>query len=236
MGAVTRTVVRALLSMLVPPLCCACREPEFSGQPLCPRCRPRLVALGEHRCARCGSPAAAPVPDCRECHGRALAFERAWSPFAYETVARTVVAALKSNGALALAAVMADELAARAPPALLSGTLVPVPAHGRRRRRHGFNQAATIARALALRTRLPVSDVLVSAAPRPPQVGLERRARLVNAHGSVRLRRGERAPRRALLVDDVYTTGATLDACARALLGSGSDSVTAITFARAVRE
>jgi predicted amidophosphoribosyltransferase len=236
MGDMAKALVRALLSVVVPPLCCACREPEFSGQPLCPSCRSRLVGLPEHRCARCGSPAAAPIPRCRECNGRALAFERAWSPFAYETVARTMVAALKSNGALPLAALMGEELAERTPPALLSGTLVPVPAHARRRRSHGFNQAAAIARAIAGRTGLPVRDALARAAPKPPQVGLERRARLANARGSIRLRRGVRAPPRAVLVDDVYTTGATLDACARALLGSGSDRVTAITFARAVRE
>jgi ComF family protein len=235
-GAMATAVVRGLLSMVVPPLCCACREPEFSGRPLCPSCRSSLVALGEHRCARCGSPTAAPIPRCRECRGRALAFERAWSPFAYESAARTVVAALKSSGALPLAALMAEELAERAPPALLSGTLVPVPAHSRRRRRQGFNQAAAIARAIARRTSLPARDVLVRAASKPPQVGLERRARLANARGSVRLRRGARAPGSVVLVDDVYTTGATLDACARELLRDGSDRVTAITFARAVRE
>ncbi len=235
-GAMATAVVRALLSVVVPPLCCACREPEFSGRPLCPSCRSRLVVLPEHRCARCGSPSAAAIPRCRECSGRALAFERAWSPFAYETVARTMVAALKSNGALPLAVLMGDELAERAPPGLLSGTLVPVPAHARRRRRHGFNQAAAIARTLGRRTKLPTRELLVRAASRPPQVGLERHARLANARGSIRLRSGARAPERAVLVDDVYTTGATLDACARALLSSGSGQVTAVTFARAVRD
>jgi ComF family protein len=151
-------------------------------------------------------------------------------------VARTVVAALKSNGAVPLAAWMGDELALRTPPALLSGTLVPVPAHARRRRRQGFNQAEAIARALARRTGLPLRDVLARSKSRPPQVGLERRARLANARGSIRCRRGVQAPPRALLVDDVYTTGATLDACARGLLDSGSDYVAAVTFARAVRE
>jgi ComF family protein len=235
-GGMATTLARGLLSLVVPPLCCACREPELSGQPLCPSCRSRLVALAEHRCARCGSPAAAPIPRCRECRGRAIAFERAWSAFAYETIARTIVAALKSGAALPLAALMAEELAERAPPPLLSGTLVPVPAHARRRRRHGFNHAAEIARALARRTRLPARDVLARPASKSPQVGLERRARLENARGSVLLRRGARVPAHALLVDDVYTTGATLDSCARALLGAGSDRVTAVTFARAVRE
>jgi ComF family protein len=235
MASRTSMLARALLSLVVPPLCCACREPEFSGEPLCPGCRTGLVPLSPHRCLRCGSPTATPLPGCRECRGRSLAFERAWSPFAYEAVARTVVAALKSGGALPLAALMAEEIAERAPPELMSGTLVPVPAHARRRRRHGFNQAAAIARELARRTGLPIRELLARATSRPPQVGLERRARLANARGSIRLGGGTRAPERVVLVDDVYTTGGTLDACARALLDAGSNRVTAVTFARTVR-
>jgi ComF family protein len=145
-----------------------------------------------------------------------------------------MVHALKARGALALAGLMAYELAARAPEGLLRGVLVPVPAHRRRRRRQGFNQAHLIARELGRAASMPVRNGLrrveVSA-----QVGLERAARLHNARGSVRLRAGPAAPPRAVLVDDVYTTGATLDACAQALLAAGTREVAAITFARAVR-
>lgn len=141
---------------------------------------------------------------------------------------------LKARGAPALAGLMADELVARAPEDLLRGALVPVPAHRRRRRRHGFNQAQLIAQRLGRAASLPVHDGLRRVQV-PAQVGLERVARLHNARGSVRLRAGASAPPRAVLVDDVYTTGATLDACAQALLGSGTREVAAITFARAVR-
>jgi ComF family protein len=145
-----------------------------------------------------------------------------------------VVNALKARGALALAGLMANELAARAPEGLLRGVLVPVPAHRRRRRRHGFNQAHLIARELGRAASLPVGKGLRRVHV-PEQVGLERVARLRNARGSVRLRTGVTGPPRAVLVDDVYTTGATLDACAQALLASGTREVAAITFARAVR-
>jgi ComF family protein len=144
------------------------------------------------------------------------------------------VGALKSRGALVLASFIANEIAARAPAALIAGTLVPVPAHARRRRAAGFNQAFEIAAALARQAGLPVRNPL-RRVPAPTQVGLERRARLENARGSVRARTGSAVPARALLVDDVYTTGATLDACAEALRQAGAEEVVAVTFARALR-
>jgi ComF family protein len=165
-----------------------------------------------------------------------LAFERAWAPFAYEGVCRDVVGALKSRGALPVAGLMAAEIAARAPAHVLEGTLVPVPAHPRRLRRHGFNQAGAIAAALARRTGRPLADVLTRTGSAVPQVGVERRRRLVNARGSVRLANDARAPRQAVLVDDVYTTGATLDACSSALKQSGTAHVAAVTFARALKK
>jgi ComF family protein len=231
------TLSRRLLSLVVPPLCAVCREPELAGRALCPICRAHLVELRDPRCPQCGAPLARePVRSrgCHECRGRTLAFDHAWSAFAYEGVAREVVGALKSRGALVLASFMAHEIAASAPAALLTGTLVSVPAHTRRRRASGFNQAWEIATALGREVGLPVGNALRRVRS-PAQVGLERRARLENARGSVRVRRGFAVPRRAVLVDDVYTTGATLDACAQALRESGTDEVVAVTFARALR-
>ena len=234
MSSAPSMLLRRLLSLIVPPLCAVCREPELDGRPLCTSCRAHLIALRDPRCSRCGAPLPQQSAGCSECRGRALAFECVWSAFAYEGVARDVVGALKTRGALVLAAFMADEVAARAPAGLIEGTLVPVPAHPRRRRRHGFNHAHAIAGGLGRRLSLPVRDVLrrINA---PAQVGLERGARLRNARGSVRLRSDAIAPHRAVLVDDVYTTGATLDACARALREAGAGEVLAVTFARALR-
>jgi ComF family protein len=149
-------------------------------------------------------------------------------------MAREVVNALKTRGALVLGPFMAGEIRARAPAGLLDGTLVPVPAHSRRRRRHGYNHAHVIAERLGREASLPVRDVL-RRAHTPAQVGHERSARLQNARDSVRPWAGVAAPPRAVLVDDVYTTGATLDACAQALLEAGAREVVAVTFARALR-
>jgi ComF family protein len=142
------------------------------------------------------------------------------------------VAALKLRGSYAVAGFMASEIVGRSSPDLLDGVLVPVPAHRSRRRRNGFNHAEAIARSIARRTKMELRAPLDRAGTRP-QVGLERRTRLRNARGSVRCRGP--APPRAVLVDDVYTTGATIDACAAALLAGGAEDVVALTFARAVR-
>jgi predicted amidophosphoribosyltransferase len=144
------------------------------------------------------------------------------------------VTALKLRGATRAAALMGAEIAARAPPAVLTGALVPVPAHPARRRRDGMNQAAWLARAIGRATEMPVVDVLARGRGSAPQTGLARRARLQNARDSVTVRRDPPAGR-LVLVDDVYTTGATLDACARALGARDRSEPAAVTFARALR-
>lgn len=138
--------------------------------------------------------------------------------------------ALKFRGAVALADSMAALIVAAAPAERLRGTLVPVPLHATRRRRRGFNQAERLAHALGRRTGLDVADCLVRKGSRVRQVGRDRAARLAGPSGSVEAHGP--VPARAVLVDDVMTTGATLAACAAALRGAGSEEVRALVFAR----
>jgi len=123
---------------------------------------------------------------------------------------------------------MAERIEWLVPASLLSGTIVPVPSTRLRSLGRGFDPAAEIAAALALRTGLPLGSVL-SRSDLGRQLG-RRRAQRIGRPPHVHLR-GE-APRSALLVDDVLTTGATLAACARALRGGGAIRVAAITFTR----
>jgi predicted amidophosphoribosyltransferase len=122
-------------------------------------------------------------------------------------------------------------MAATAPPGLLDdATLVAVPAHRARRRERGFNQAERLTRALARRTGRPARACLRRAGPATRQLGARRAARLQPGRIPIRVRGP--APPVVLLVDDVYTTGATLDACASALRAVGAQTVKAIAFAR----
>jgi predicted amidophosphoribosyltransferase len=108
---------------------------------------------------------------------------------------------------------------------------VPVPLQARRRRRRGFNQARELAAALSARTGLALTDCLQRDGPGGTQVGRGRHERRAGPAGHIRLRTG-RAPPRAVLVDDVVTTGGTLGACAAALRSGGSRDVAAVAFAR----
>jgi ComF family protein len=155
---------------------------------------------------------------------------RVWAPIGYEGPGRDLVRALKFHGALALAAEMASIIVASAPDGLLQGVLVPVPLYPARLRKRGFNQAGLLADAIARRTGLATADCLRRLGGGPTQVGRGRQERLSGQAGSIEAREG--APRRALIVDDVVTTGATLAACAAALRKAGAAEVAAVAFAR----
>jgi predicted amidophosphoribosyltransferase len=202
--------VPALISELIPALCAACGRSCRSGAILCTRCGRRL---GE----------AEPLL------GRgAPGLDRVWSSAPHEGVARDLVSALKFRRLLPVAVVMAERIEWLAPESLLSGTIVPVPSTRLRSLGRGFDPAAEIAAVLAERAGAPLRPVL-SRVDLGRQLG-GGRAQRIGRPPHVRLR-GE-APRSALLIDDVLTTGATLAACARALRGGGSIRVAAITFTR----
>jgi predicted amidophosphoribosyltransferase len=152
----------------------------------------------------------------------------AWAPLAYEGPAQGVVRALKFRGAVRSAMAMAAPIVARAPPGWLGpdAELVPVPLHPSRARKRGYNQARLLAEAVAERTGMRVSDCLERRGAKGTQVGRGRAERLAGIAGGICLT-GE-PPRNPILVDDVITTGATLDACARAL----PPEIKAIAYAR----
>jgi predicted amidophosphoribosyltransferase len=220
-------VLQRLLDLLVVPTCLTCRAPIPAGSPLCRACRAGLAWLPADRCRRCGQPS----PCGARCPARAAAFSHAWAPVAYDGTARALVHALKLRGMTAAADLMAAQIAAGVPPGLLAGaTLVPVPGHPLRRRRRGFDQAERIATALGHRAALPVVRCLERGNAAPPQAGAGRAQRLRS--GGCAIGVAGAAPERAVLIDDVHTTGATFDACARALRTAGSHAVVAVAYAR----
>jgi ComF family protein len=202
-----------VLSLLAPPVCVGCGLHAGDAEPLCHACRRALWWLGSE-----------PVE---------LAGVTAWAPLAYEGPARAIVRRFKFGGAVRLAHTIAAQIATNAPDGLLDGgTLVPVPLHPARLRRRGFNQAERIAAALARRTGLPVADCLRRTGSSTTQVGRGRAERLASIAGDVALEHGPPAPRLAVLVDDVITTGATLAACASALRTAGCHDVRVVAYAR----
>jgi predicted amidophosphoribosyltransferase len=223
------TALSEILALLVPPLCVACRAPLPRAElTVCAACLRALPWLRGRLCVRCGLPR----HGVRGCPAARMAFSRAWAPLGYEGVARDLVAALKFRGALPLAGLMAAHIAANLPAELRgSDAVVAVPAQTRRARRRGFDPAGALAGGLATRMRLPRTAPLRRRDRAPRQVGLGRAERR-RRRGRIAIEPVARAPARVLLVDDVHTTGTTLDICARALLDAGAREVAAVTYAR----
>jgi ComF family protein len=215
---------------LAPPTCWSCRAPVAAGQPLCPGCRAEIRFLRGRCCSRCGLP----VPCGRRCPATGSILDAAWAPVVFEGPARSLVHALKFRGALGVADAMAAQIVAGAPRGLLAppAALVPVPTHATRRRARGFDHAERLARALADRTGLEVARCLVRSGAPTRQAGSSRVARRAAGRIDVRVR-GD-PPRTVVLVDDVHTTGATLEACGRALRRAGAYKVRAVAYARAL--
>lgn len=183
-------------------------------------------------CARCGAATAWPVARCRECSGRRLGFASARAAVAYDRAARALVTTWKERGIRLLAGAAAELVAEVVEPPPVHG-LVYVPPDGLRLLRRGHNPARELALDLGARWRLPVGDVLVRRGRSTRQRGLDRTARRRNVSGAFRARRTD-LPRAVCIVDDVYTTGATVSAAATELRKAGVREVHVVAFARAV--
>jgi len=172
-----------------------------------------------------------PVARCRECAGRRIAFASARAAVEYDAGVRRLVSAWKERG-LRDIALLAGVIVAEVVQRPGARSIAYVPADGDRSLRRGHHPPARLAQELARQWELPVRPVLRRTRPLRPQRGLGRLERRRNVQGAFRSAaiRG-----RVILVDDVYTTGATVAAAASALRGAGASAVDVITFARAVR-
>ncbi len=189
--------------------------------------------VGRPFCRRCGAPTAFEVYSCGECSSRDFGFDGARAPLRYEGAGKELVHALKYKGyAPVVEKVMAPLMAN-----LLDGNhrfdlVVPVPLHRTRLAKRGFNQAELMARGVAERINAPVLDKLRVVRRTRDQVELSSEARRTNVAGAY----ASKGPvvGRILLVDDVFTTGATLSECAEALRKAGAGEVQALTLCRTV--
>ncbi|MDD5557065.1 MAG: ComF family protein [bacterium] len=244
-GSFFAAVWRGALNLVFPSHCALCGTPLEPDLPpgLCGRCWERLPRIGQPFCPRCGRPVAgrAPVPlegACGGCRIREPVFRVCRSAGLYEGALRDCVHLLKYDGRRELAPVLARlmaESALEGLPGPPPEALVPVPLGRGRRRERGYNQAELIARDLGRRMGIPVMGrALARVREGPPQSTLTRAARIENIRGAFLARAEAVRGGRLVLIDDVYTTGATTDACVRALLRAGAASVDVCTAARSV--
>jgi ComF family protein len=219
---------------LLPAACLLCNEPvpEREGDALiCSLCRMRWRTVPHPLCDRCGQPSQQGL-ECRLCAEWRPGLARARSAVWLDQSARTAVHRLKYEGWSRAAEGMAEAMQ-RLEPLTGQVTLIPIPLGARRLRERGYNQSERIADALGRLVRLPVrADLLQRVRETRTQTALTPEARHANVSGAFH---AGPAPGLALvLVDDVFTTGATLAAAGAALAEAGAARVEAVTFARAV--
>lgn len=247
-GAIVKTVgaVRRLgamvLDQLYPPVCLVCDAPTANSDTLCGACFARLRPITAPLCPRLGIPFAAHIGDgalSAEALADAPPFGRARAAVVYNDTAGALISRLKYGDRPELARFCA-RLMAGAGHELWIGEpiLVPVPLHGSRQRERRYNQSTELAMALSRLTGLRCDPLVVKRTRRTRrQVGLSGDGRSRNVAGAFTANDNSLARiggRRVILVDDVYTTGATVKAVTRALLRGGAEAVDVVTFARVV--
>jgi ComF family protein len=232
-----RGLFDSIVDLFLPRRCVQC---AVAGAWLCADCATALPSLREPCCPRCGCPGST-AATCRECRGRGLAFGGAAAAFAYAGPARSLVSACKFRGLRSIASELADQAAPRfASFAAQVGALAvtSVPPHRDHQLERGFNQAELLARELAAGARLPYVSLLARRREARTQHDLGREARAANAQGAFIARpstgQASEKLKRVVIVDDVYTTGETLNSCAAALVQLGFEPYV-FTFARTAR-
>jgi ComF family protein len=236
-----RSALGLIVDVALPQLCAICREP-VDGAGLCPACWSKLSFIAPPYCERLGIPFpfdGGPGLLSMEAITDPPAYNRARAAVRYDDIARKLVHALKYGDRVDLAPTMGRWMANAGRELLADAdAIVPVPLHWRRQWARRFNQSALLAEIIAKPTASRVAHgALKRVKATPQQVGLGKAERAQNVQGAFRVPaegRAEVAGRKLLLVDDVLTSGATADACARALLRAGAASVDVLAFARVV--
>jgi ComF family protein len=239
-GIPLASMLAAIRDLAIPPSCPVCAR-ICGSEGLCARCWGRARLIDRPYCEVTG----APFPF--DSGGVAISpaaiadpppFRRHRSAMVYDDIARRLATGLKFSDRAELAPFMARLMAAAGRELVAEADLiVPAPLHRLRLQSRRYNQAAEIARHLAVNAGLAFAPLALERRRNTqPQIGLGRKERMRNVAGAFLVPPGEKAAvagRRILLVDDIYTTGSTLSACARALLRAGAASVDALTFAMA---
>ena len=246
-----RSVANALAQLFLPAECLVCHALLSQGHAddvVCPLCRSRWRTVVPPWCERCGQPEPW-FGACRICADWPEALQRVRSAVWLDPPARRAVHALKYGGLPRIAADLATAMARLPAPEPEQACLVPIPLGPRRLATRGYNQSERLAQSLARHWRRPVVALLRRVRDTATQTALTPASRLANVAGAFAVRNAGRGTRNEadevssafplprstfILVDDVFTTGATLAAAAQALQDAGAGTVHAVTFGRAI--
>lgn len=243
--ALAARLIRELALFVYPPTCAGCGQPLQSERLpcFCPDCLRTLELISEPYCPVCGVPYATEIPSphlCGDCLAGVHYFDRARSTGSYRGSLREVLHRFKYGGRTSLARPLAQMLIAPGRHLAQLHTIeriIPVPLHPKRLRQRGFNQASLLARRVGAALKISVDYVSLQRSRwTEPQTGLTRRQRAANVRGAFDLKAPEKVRGKGiLLVDDVLTTGETVNQCVRVLKKDGeAREVVVLTVARTV--
>ncbi|WP_322964197.1 ComF family protein [Sphingomonas fuzhouensis] len=221
----------------LPPRCPGCAEPVEADHRFCAPCWGQLRFLDGSGCATCGLPLGDGLMGrCGRCLADPPRHAGIHAAVAYGPIARELPIRLKHGGRIGVAETMAGPMARRMPPDI--DLLVPVPLHRWRLWRRGFNQAVLIGEGVSRRTGVPLARHAVQRVRATPLLrGLSPKQRRAAVTAAFRVADPAAVKgRRVVLIDDVYTTGATAGACVRVLLAAGAASVAILCWARVIEE
>lgn len=238
-----RRAAVGFLNLLYPPHCAICQCHTPAEEHLCGSCRKKAPAIAAPFCHTCSEPFSGNIGtefSCPNCRERRLYFTCAVSRYQSRDAVRELIHRFKYNRQMYLRHVLTDWLEETLGDSRLQtpacNAIVPVPLHSTRRRERGFNQADLLSEELSKRSGIPLRNCLKRIRYTTSQTTFDREERMENLRGAFQMRQHQDVRNlHLLLIDDILTTGSTVNECARVLMDAGAASVRVATVARAVK-
>ncbi|MBL7157416.1 MAG: ComF family protein [Candidatus Omnitrophica bacterium] len=233
------SIFKTFLDVVLPPVCYVCKRSCSGKYGLCEDCLEKIRHIFPPQCTKCGRHLANNESICGECSSKNFHVERGWSPCYYEGTIKECIHLFKYNGYMGLMDIFKDIMVDFMKKNRIHkeiDLIVPVPVYPTKKRERTYNHAEILARSLAKDFAILVdSRNLKKIKWTQSQSELDKKKRVTNVRGSfLAVDRGAFSGKNVLLVDDVYTTGATLNECAKVILKTGANKVFSLTLARGI--